>query len=119
MTLIAIFLPVYGVWLISKAVRFLRRRARTTPLKGPPRTSLIFGESRFLQEHQDSAFAYEQWAEEYGMAFRVPIVMGRSVLVLCDPKAIQHCYSKETLGYAQTPMAKILLENFVCALNFT
>jgi hypothetical protein len=119
MSSISIVLPIVGLWLISQVIHFVRRCAKTTLLKGPPRKSLIFGASRFIQESEDSALVYEQWAEEYGVAFRVPIVLGRSVLVLCDPKAIQHFYSKETFVYVQAPMTKILIENFVCAFNFT
>ncbi|KAF7969717.1 hypothetical protein HWV62_26120 [Athelia sp. TMB] len=45
---------------------------------------------------------FEQWAREYGSVFRVPTAMGQNQLVLCDPKAISHLYSKETYGFVQT-----------------
>lgn len=112
-------LSIAGVWLLSQAIRFFNRRAKMTPIKGPARKSLIFGVSRFLEESEDPALVYEEWAKEYGVAFRVPIAMAGSTLVLFDPKAIRHFYSKETFTYVQTPMAKILIENFVRAFTFS
>lgn len=115
---IATVLPIVGVWLLLQAIRFFSRRVKTTPIKGPARKSLIFGASRFLEESEDPALVYEKWANEYGVAFRVPIAMAGSTLVLFDPKAIHHFYSKETFRYVQTPMAKISIENFVSTFNF-
>lgn len=109
-------LLVIGIWLLSRGVRILRRRAKTTPLKGPASKSLVFGNSRFLstQKDSDAALVYEEWAEQYGAVYRVPTTFGGTKVILCDPKAIQHFYSKDTYGYVQNPMARIFLGNIVC-----
>jgi hypothetical protein len=105
---------VVGLWVLSKVAKILRRRAKTTQLKGPPRMSWMFGVSRFLSEHKDSSLVQEQWAEQYGNVFRVPIAMGQTVVALCDPKAIQHFYSKESFTYVDSPAMKIVIERIVC-----
>jgi hypothetical protein len=107
-------LLLIGIWLLSRGVRILRRRAKTTPLKGPASKSLVFGNSRFLSTQKDAALVYEEWAEQYGAVYRVPTGFGGTKMILCDPKAIQHFYSKETYGYNQNSMSRILIVHLVC-----
>ena len=102
-----------GLWLLSKGVRILRRSDKTTRLKGPESTSLVFGNSRFLSSQQDVAPVLEEWAERYGAVFRIPEVLGRTTIILCDPKAIQHFYSKETYGYVHDALGKALAVDIV------
>jgi hypothetical protein len=111
-------LLLVGLWLLAKGIRTLRRRAKSTPLKGPPSKSLIFGNSYFLrrQKDHDASPVYEEWAEQYGVVFSTPTVLGKTKVILCDPKAIQHLYSKETYGYVQSPMSKNVISNMVCIL---
>jgi hypothetical protein len=104
-----------GLWLLSKAVGILLRRSNATRLKGPPSESWLFGFSSFMTIG-DPSLAYEQWAEQYGAVFRVPITiyvsitsrlgMGQTKIVVCDPKAIQHIYSKTTFGYIYSKSRK-------------
>ncbi|KAF8148864.1 cytochrome P450 [Crassisporium funariophilum] len=84
---------------------------KTTPLKGPPNTSLLFGLYRHLNEADDPGAIYEAWAAQYGPAFRVPGGFGSSRIVICDPKANAHFYSKETFGYIQTKLSRVFIEN--------
>lgn len=85
-----------SAWLLSTLVKSARRRGKTTRLCGPPSKSLIYGVSKYVQESKDGSPIFEKWAEEYGSVFRMPVAMGGNQLVLCDPKAISHFYSKET-----------------------
>jgi hypothetical protein len=110
-TFLDVVLLFVGLWLLSNTVRLLRRRAKRTPLKGPASKSWIFGNSHFLTTQKDNAVVYEEWARMYGDVFRVPIALGRTRVHLCDPKAIQHFYSKET--YTQNASTKIFIENLV------
>ena len=68
------------------------------------------------QKDHDPSPVYEEWAEQYGAVFSTPIALGRTKVMLCDPKAIQHLYSKETYGYVQTSMSKTIISNMVCIL---
>jgi len=110
---------LFGLWLLLKSVRILRTRAKSTLLKGPGSKSWIFGNSHFLAEQKNVALVYEEWAEQYGAVFRTPIALGRTRVVLCDPKAIQHFYSKGTYGYIRNSMSKLLIKNLVRVLVWT
>lgn len=82
--------------------RVVRNKLKTTGLRGPPRKSLIFGWSLNLLEAEDAGSMYEEWAREYGAVYEVPTTLGGRRIMLCDPRAIAHFYSKETWTYLQT-----------------
>ena len=102
-----------GAWWLTRVARTLRRRTKTTPLKGPASKSFIFGNSHFLSVQEDPALAYEEWAEQYGAVYRTPMALGGTHVVLCDPQGIQHLFSKEPYGYIHSPSDKILIETMV------
>lgn len=106
-----------AVWVSYKLIQRLQRRVRSTPLAGPPNPSYIFGVGRFLSQQPDPALVYEQWAEKYGPVYRIPATVGYTRIVLCDPKAVQHFYSRETFGYVQTQLTKRSIENLVCFVS--
>ncbi|KIJ12886.1 hypothetical protein PAXINDRAFT_100954 [Paxillus involutus ATCC 200175] len=91
-------------WSLIHLAHLVRRRARTTPLKGPPSNSLIFGFPEILM----SADVYESWAAQYGPVFQVPSLLGTSRILLCDPKAIAHFYARDTTTYILTPLANFM-----------
>jgi hypothetical protein len=75
---------------------------------------LVFGNSCFLSTQKDAALVYEEWEEQYGAVYCVLMTFGGTKVILGDPKAIQHFYSKETYGYIQNPMSRIFITNIVC-----
>ncbi|KAJ7886211.1 cytochrome P450 [Mycena olivaceomarginata] len=93
-----------AIWLCTKAVlAVLRPRgARTTRLKGPPSTNPILGRMRYVMQAKDISNDYEQWAEEYGGAFELPLALGSRQIVLTDTKALTHCYTTERAVYTRT-----------------
>lgn len=103
---------VLAGWLSYKVIQRLRRR-RSTPLAGPPNPSFIFGVDRLIRDELTPGLTYEQWAEKYGPVYRVPASFGYTRIVLCESKAVQHFYSRETFGYQQTELFKRLTENIV------
>ncbi|KAJ8591195.1 hypothetical protein M405DRAFT_123438, partial [Rhizopogon salebrosus TDB-379] len=50
-------------------------------------------------QRQDSAEMYERRAEESGVVYKIPGVLGQTRIVLCDPKAIAHFYARESWIY--------------------
>lgn len=46
--------------------------------------------------------------------FKVPGPFGKSRVVLCDPKAIAHFYSRETFGYIKTELVRAAVDSLVC-----
>ncbi|KAG1860198.1 hypothetical protein DFJ58DRAFT_779934 [Suillus subalutaceus] len=57
---------------------------------------------------------YEHWATEYGVAYMILGVLGQTRIVLSNPRAIAHFYTRETWTYVLTPLALALMEASVC-----
>lgn len=93
-------------------VRRFRRR-RFTRLRGPSSSNFLFGLMRHTIRAPDSGAVYEEWANEYGAVFLVPHIFGSKKLVLADPKAVAHFFTKETYGYVQTTQSKRLIERLI------
>ncbi|KAJ6535121.1 cytochrome P450 [Mycena capillaripes] len=91
--------------------RFGRRPS--TRLKGPSSSNFFFGLMRHIINAPDSGVVYEEWANEYGAVFSVPHMLGSRKLVLADPKAITHFFTKETYGYVQTTQSRRFLERLI------
>lgn len=89
------------------------RGSATVYLRGPPNPSFIFGYYRYLNEVEDPGAVYDEWVKEYGPAYIVPGGFGSKSVVICDPRANAHFYSKETFGYVQTKIARVFIENLV------
>ncbi|KIJ58857.1 hypothetical protein HYDPIDRAFT_101898 [Hydnomerulius pinastri MD-312] len=100
-----------ALWTFVKLYRAARRRLRTTRLRGPSSPSFVYGVGKELMESDDAGAMYETWAEEYGVVYQVPSTLGKTRIVLCDPKAIAHFYARETWTYIQTPVTKAALEH--------
>ncbi|KAH7913961.1 cytochrome P450 [Hygrophoropsis aurantiaca] len=98
-------------WALVQLIKTTRRRLSTTQLKGPQNPSFALGVGKLLNDSPDAGAVYEQWAEEYGLVFKVASALGKTRIVLCDPKAIAHFYARETYGYVLTPLSKMAIEN--------
>ncbi|KIO07015.1 hypothetical protein M404DRAFT_24140, partial [Pisolithus tinctorius Marx 270] len=83
---------------------------KTTKLRGPPRTDLIYGASKRIFESPDAGAIYEVWAKEYGVVFEVPTTLGGAKIMLTDPRALAHYYARETWTYVQTESARFFLQ---------
>ena len=79
---------------------------RTTKLRGPPSKDLIFGVSKELFDSPDVGGVYKNWEKAHGPVYEIPSTLGSTILVLQDPKAISHLYSKDTWTYHQFWFAK-------------
>lgn len=86
---------------------------KTTALNGPASPSYLFGLHRHINEAEDPDVLFEDWASQYGPAFRIPGGFGSSQIMICDPRANAHFYSKETFCYVQTKTSRIFIENLV------
>ncbi|KAF8890398.1 cytochrome P450 [Infundibulicybe gibba] len=99
--------------LILKVARSIYNRSRTTALRGPPSRNFLIGLRFLLLRADDPGALYEQWAIEYGSAFQIPDVLGSKHIILCDPKAIAHYFSRDTYTYQQRKDIRMFLEHFV------
>ncbi|KAJ7753314.1 cytochrome P450 [Mycena maculata] len=106
-----------GVLIASVSVFYilLRRvsRRRSTALKGPSSSNFLFGAMPSIMKALDSGAIYEKWAATYGSVFAIPTILGRKTVILSDPKAIQHLFSRDAYGYVQRPPAKRFTERLI------
>ncbi|KAG6375283.1 cytochrome P450 [Boletus reticuloceps] len=94
------------IWILLQLLRTYCRRLRTTQLRGPPNESFLYGVGQRIRSARDAGALYEAWAQEYGPVYAIPSTLGTQRIMLCDPKAIAHFYSKESRTYIQTPFNK-------------
>jgi len=109
-----VLLPITIISLIFVVLKKQSATTKALSLNGPDNPSILFGLYRRINESEDPGALYEEWALKYGPAFRVPGGFGSSRIVICDPRANAHFYSKETFGYVQTKLSRVFIENLVC-----
>ncbi|KAJ7739978.1 cytochrome P450 [Mycena maculata] len=106
-----------GVLVASVSVFYILVRRvfsrSSTALKGPSSSNFFFGMMPYIMKAPDSGAVYEEWAATYGSVFSIPALLGRRTVILTDPKALQHFFSRETYGYVQTPNSKRFLEKLI------
>ncbi|KAJ7598450.1 cytochrome P450 [Mycena floridula] len=98
-----------STWIISKLVQRLIRNSYATPLRGPTSSpSFLYGyQLKIVEDQNETATLYQDWATEYGSVFSIPWIMGESTrIVLMDPKAIAHFYARGEAGYTQTQASR-------------
>ncbi|KAI6100982.1 cytochrome P450 [Pisolithus croceorrhizus] len=95
-----------ALWALRTVIQAFRKRFRTTRLRGPKSTSLLFGVAKDLFASSDTGTIFEEWSKEYGVAYEVPMIFGKKRIVLCDPKAAAYLLSKDTWSYVGTTGAK-------------
>ncbi|KJA19568.1 hypothetical protein HYPSUDRAFT_143511 [Hypholoma sublateritium FD-334 SS-4] len=88
-----------------------RRIRATDGLNGPANPSFFFGFYRLINEADDPGVLFDHWALQYGPAFRIPGGFGSNRIVICDPKAAAHFYSKQVSCYVRTKLSQVLIEN--------
>ncbi|KAH7881865.1 cytochrome P450 [Phlebopus sp. FC_14] len=101
---------IAAFWVLTKLARAARRRFMTTRLRGPPSPSLLYGVGKDVLESPDAGSMHEAWAAEYGVVYEIPSSLGQRKIVLCDPKAIAHCYARDTWTYVVTPLTRQFVE---------
>ncbi|EMD31752.1 hypothetical protein CERSUDRAFT_88647 [Gelatoporia subvermispora B] len=102
------------IWLALRIVENVRRRLRTTSLRGPPNPSLLWGVVHLIPpETRQTGGAHEEWAREYGPIYRVAAPLGSSRIVVTDPKAVVHIFSQDTWNYTHTMASKAAIKNIL------
>lgn len=106
-----LILPISVALIIARLAR--SQRPRTTKLNGPPSSSYLFGVVKDTFEAPDLGVLYENWESEYGPIYEIPSTLGSKLVVLCDPKAIAHYFSKDTFTYYQPSSMKSFISRHV------
>ncbi|KAK0231616.1 cytochrome P450 [Armillaria fumosa] len=103
-----ICLFLIAVFLIYKVST--SRKSIATELRGPPSRSWLFGLANIIRNSEDVGLLYEQWSAGYGSVYTISGFLGQQKLVLCDPKAVAHFYSREAVVYVKTPLIRRIIE---------
>ncbi|KAK7469038.1 hypothetical protein VKT23_003532 [Stygiomarasmius scandens] len=107
-----LFVNLAVLGLTATVFFYLRARRRSIQfLRGPPRTSKLYGRELDLLYEQDVGDLEYKWVEEYGTAFRVPGCYGQDTLMICDPLALQHVL--QGYKYPRPVDLKFLLKGFL------
>ncbi|KAM6489973.1 hypothetical protein JOM56_014552 [Amanita muscaria] len=94
-----------------KLTQFLLHRLKRTDLKGPPSNGFLIGRSLDISKlTPNHGMIFEEWARDYGSVYRVPLVLGSSLIVICDIKAVAHILAKDTYTYNFLPIHKRILK---------
>ncbi|KAK0442253.1 cytochrome P450 [Desarmillaria tabescens] len=89
--MIALFLVIASLLVGSLLHRWFRRPS-VKHVKGPPSASFWLGHERVLRNQDNSGYLETKWRREYGTIYRVGGCFGQDVLVVCDPKALEHIF---------------------------
>ncbi|SRR6266550_2166117 len=106
-------IPLYIVVMLARIVVSRQGSSRLPRLKGPPNQYSFLGRLPEVLQSKDRAGMYQRWTEEYGAVFQLPGPIGGRSIVLCDPKAIAHLFSKDTLTYRLWPFTKWFVKRIV------
>ncbi len=106
-------IPLYIVVMLARIVISRQGSSRLPRLKGPPNQYSFLGRLPEVLQSKDRAGMYQRWTEEYGAVFQVPGLLGGRSIILCDPKAIAHLHSKDSLTYQALPFAKMFMKKIV------
>ncbi|KAK0222859.1 cytochrome P450 [Armillaria nabsnona] len=80
-----------------------RKRSVVKQLRGPTPDSWLLG-NEYAVKHQDQVGDLDfPWFREYGSAFRGAACYGKDLLVLGDPKGLQHVLHGSGYRYPKTP----------------
>ncbi|KAF8521878.1 cytochrome P450 [Hysterangium stoloniferum] len=97
-------------YVVLTIIRRIIASSWETKLPGPPPESWLFGVSKKLFESPDDSLLWEQWLGEYGPIYRIPLPLGNSRVVVCDPTAVAYFYARETVNFRMRPLTKIFVE---------
>ncbi|KZT00685.1 cytochrome P450 [Laetiporus sulphureus 93-53] len=107
---IRLLVGLSGLFFSYVLIHHLRRRARTTPLVGPPSTNFLLGLGRLVSKSPDPSLLYEQWAEKYGPVYNVPAALNISRVILCDPRAVNFVFARGTYGFVKPRVDRVAIE---------
>ncbi|GJE98387.1 cytochrome P450 [Phanerochaete sordida] len=94
------------VWLGFRWYRWVTRLS-IGYIRGPPVRSALLGNVRDLSFQENVGDLDFKYAEEYGTAWRMQYALGSKVLMIADPKAIQHVFHKSGYLYPKTIQARV------------
>ncbi|KAK0442249.1 cytochrome P450 [Desarmillaria tabescens] len=87
----AAFIVIATLLLVSLLLRWFKRPS-VKHVKGPPSPSFWLGHERILRDQDNAGDLETKWLREYGTLYRIGGCLGQDILVVCDPKALEHIF---------------------------
>ncbi|GJE98388.1 cytochrome P450 [Phanerochaete sordida] len=84
-----------------------RQRHSIAQVRGPPVKNAIMGNIRDLSYQESVGDLDFEYLKEYGTAWRMQSTLGKPILVLSDPKGLQHVLHKSGYLYPKTTQSRI------------
>ncbi|KAG7440274.1 cytochrome P450 [Guyanagaster necrorhizus] len=85
-------LVAFAAILLAYLLRSWLNRPSVKHVKGPPPVSFWLGHERVLRSQGNIGELEMKWCKEYGTVYRVGGCFGQDVLVVSDPKALDHIF---------------------------
>ncbi|KAK0506722.1 cytochrome P450 [Armillaria luteobubalina] len=86
------------------------RRLSVKHVNGPPSTSFLLGHEYILRSQDKFGALETKWCREYGTVYRIKGSLGQDVLMVSDPKALEHIF------HSSRPYPKTKDNNFMVSL---
>ncbi|KAK2464514.1 hypothetical protein APHAL10511_003493 [Amanita phalloides] len=90
---------IFTLLVVVPIYRSRRQGLGTSRLQGPRSESFIFGNTKKIFPSANLSLVYRDWERLYGPVYEIPTGIGSSHIVLSDPKAFSHIFSKDTTTY--------------------
>ncbi|ESK81020.1 cytochrome p450 [Moniliophthora roreri MCA 2997] len=98
-----VYIPLLGVVSLALFLTFRSKQRSLSFLRGPPNTSVFLGnEYDMLQQFEIKTGSLFQWTKEYGTAFRAKTILNEDMLIVSDPKALQHIFHRSSYRYPKS-----------------
>ncbi|KAK0438987.1 cytochrome P450 [Armillaria borealis] len=86
------FIVLIASLLVAPLLHWWFKRPSVKHVKGPPSPSFWLGHQRVLRDQDNAGDLETKWRREYGTLYRIGGCLGQDVLVVCDPKALEHVF---------------------------
>ncbi|SJL11719.1 uncharacterized protein ARMOST_15127 [Armillaria ostoyae] len=86
------------------------KRVSVKHVNGPPSTSFWLGHEYILRSQDKFGDLETKWCREYGTVYRIKGSLGQDVLIVSDPKALEHIF------HSARPYPKTKDNNFLLSL---
>ncbi|KAK0438948.1 cytochrome P450 [Armillaria borealis] len=86
------FIVIASLLVASSLLHRWFKRPSVKHVKGPPSPSFWLGHQRVLRDQENAGDLETKWRREYGTIYRIGGCLGQHVLVVCDPKALEHVF---------------------------
>jgi hypothetical protein len=101
------------LYIVARTAQHFSRRAKATRLCGPKSPSYLYGWMKVLENTNDTTTFYEMWSRSFGVVYRLPMAVSTEKVVVMDPKAIVHIFTKDTISYNQPTSLQLTMNHLV------